>query len=166
MRIVSGGFFKKWEDYSVEEKINNKEFKRALEHMRSNQCSVYKGDGSEAFSQRIVAASCIAAGHVQAKEVFVLRTKNGCLMILEEYGNLGIDSVDRYHYNLVGVSQDELLKIFDSVVSDDVHRVIESYIYPILVQFEKNDSSLKSRYTSKFSSNTLIKLEECGGGPY
>ena len=87
-------------------------------------------------------------------------------MIIEEYGTIGIDSVDRYHHDLGGISQDELLNIFNSVVDADVHQVLESDIYPILVQFEREDSSLKSRYMSTFSSKTLCKLQECGGGPY
>ena len=87
-------------------------------------------------------------------------------MIIDEPGNMGIDSVDRYHYDLGGLSQDSLLSIFDSVVKKDIHQVVESDIFPILVQFEKENTSLKNKYAVKFSSNTLRRLEEHGGGPY
>ena len=33
MRIVSGGFFEKWRDFTLEEKINNKEIQRAVSHI-------------------------------------------------------------------------------------------------------------------------------------
>ena len=166
MRIASGGFFTKWSRYSREEKLSNKEFQRALSHLKSNQCSVFKGDGSEEFSRRIAATFCIATGRVEKKEVFVFRIPDGCIMIIEEYGTIGIDSVDRYHYDLGDISQDELLDIFDSVVKNDIHLVTKDHIFQILVQFEREDSSLRSRYASKFSSDTLRRLEGLGGGSY
>lgn len=165
-RIIRSGFFTRWKKLTLEEKLKNDDFQRIFGDLQSNQCSVYKGDGSEDFSRQIAAASCIPSQHVQTKDVFVLRTTDGCLMIIEQYGTMGIDSVDRCHYNLGGISQDKLLKIFDSVTNDDVHHVLESDIYPILVKWEQNDSSLKDKYSSIFSSNTLQKLERSGGGPY
>ena len=80
-------------------------------------------------------------------------------MFIDEYGTLGIDSIDRCHYNMDGCSQNQLIDIFNNVVTDDIHQVREVIIFPILVQFENKDSSLKSRYGSKFSSNTLQKLK-------
>ena len=165
VRMMPRNFFDRWKGYSLDEKINHREFQKALSEMQQTDYSVYKGDGSEAFSQRIVAANCFNSGHVRNQDVFILRTTDGCLMIVYGTGNTGIDEVDRYHYNLGGLSQNKLLDIFNKINDTDVHQVTERAILEILVDWETK-LFLTAKYGSIFSPKTLRRLEERGGGPY
>ena len=165
IRKVESGFFRRWGSLADDDKVKDKEFDEMYKQITNDVLSFYKGDGSQKFLNEIAAANCISRGHVRDTELLILRTNNGCIMLIPSAGTTGVKKVDDAHVIGGGIStKGEFLEILNSVIDDDVRTVDENTIYDVIVSLEKVQIDLPSKY--KFSDRVLRLLEDRGGGPY
>ena len=155
-RKFTKNFIDDWQRLDDDEKCSNGEFKDLHSELSSNSLSMFKGSSDRRFATEISAANAISRGSVQDVNIVTLHSSS-CFTIIENTGNTGISHIDNAHVN-VGISIDELCKIFKDTSRTDMYDVSKNDIYEVLSEWYKENDQYKDVITRKFSETTVNKI--------
>ena len=80
------------------------------------------------------------------------------MTIISNIGRTGITHIDNAHVNM-GVSMDELCKIFKDTSTTTIYEIDESQIYPVLSTWWKESDNYKNLFRQQFSERTVDKIQ-------
>ena len=157
-KVESKSFLHNWQNLTYEEKVANKTFQLMLSSLLAGGISLYGGDGSEKFMDKIAAGIAVARRNVQRTTFIIFRGGNQCWMICESPGNTGI-VVDDAHVEAYGITEEQLVGIIDNLTQNDIYTSEKPSIYDALKRLAEKYNDLWDKYKSTFSEKTYQKIK-------